>query len=545
MTTKRYFEFVEGSSSKFWEIWREGSKVMTRYGKIGADGQTTVKDEGDEGKATKLHDKLIGEKTKKGYAEKGAAKAAGPGVGPSASQLRTRWDALIAELKAHPSVKITKAELTPPMNESQVAKVVKRLGLPLTAELRAFLALCDGMNLSWTTEALGGYAGGMIAIPSLGTLDDPDEWPCGPDALEAPLAAYGVDFEEAQGHVVPFDFFQRTKDEIEIAVMLPRGETLDVFASDDQTACLEDSALLSLGEYLDLVLRSFGSPMARAALQLGSSNTEAKRAAEVIPGILTRAYSLDALIELTRSEPNVGQVAEFFRGPERGKNTPPPSRTPFNFPHELKDLSGLMPVLGGQELAGKLASHAAFVATREDAGWESFRLGNKLTLCVYGQTEKAGEALAAVDELFKSRRPANLTDAQVWRRQVDQQVALLRRWPGQFDGWLQRIEPDKALEGAQLSWANLGNTVCEGVSFRGAQLDHGCAVDSIFDGADFTGAALAGTDFSRSSLRGCVFKGATLKGTDFEKADLTGADFSGADTSAALFPSAVLDDVRY
>lgn len=73
---KRYFEFSEGTSNKFWEVWVEGTKVLTRYGKIGAGGQTTVKDEGSPAAAQKLHDKLVGEKTKKGYAEKGGGGAA-------------------------------------------------------------------------------------------------------------------------------------------------------------------------------------------------------------------------------------------------------------------------------------------------------------------------------------------------------------------------------------------------------------------------------------------------------------------------------------
>ena len=42
--SKRYFEFSEGTSNKFWEVWVEGTKFLTRYGKIVASGQTTVKD---------------------------------------------------------------------------------------------------------------------------------------------------------------------------------------------------------------------------------------------------------------------------------------------------------------------------------------------------------------------------------------------------------------------------------------------------------------------------------------------------------------------
>jgi predicted DNA-binding WGR domain protein len=69
------FEFSEGTSNKFWEIWSDGSEVHTRYGKIGTAGQTTVKDEGDDAKAAKLYAKLVAEKTKKGYVEVGGGSA--------------------------------------------------------------------------------------------------------------------------------------------------------------------------------------------------------------------------------------------------------------------------------------------------------------------------------------------------------------------------------------------------------------------------------------------------------------------------------------
>lgn len=67
---KRYFEFVEGTSSKFWEIEVQGTQFFTRYGKIGTDGQMTQKDFDSEEKTQAEANKLIAEKTKKGYAEK-------------------------------------------------------------------------------------------------------------------------------------------------------------------------------------------------------------------------------------------------------------------------------------------------------------------------------------------------------------------------------------------------------------------------------------------------------------------------------------------
>lgn len=89
--SKRYFEFSEGTSNKFWEVWVEGTKVLTRYGKIGASGQTTVKDEGSPAGAQKLHDKLVGEKTKKGYAEKGGGgAAAAPAAAPAPTKVAVK-----------------------------------------------------------------------------------------------------------------------------------------------------------------------------------------------------------------------------------------------------------------------------------------------------------------------------------------------------------------------------------------------------------------------------------------------------------------------
>ena len=63
----RYFEFVDASSSKFWEITLQGPAFITRYGKIGSAGQKTLKEFATEGAAKSEHDKLVSEKTKKGY----------------------------------------------------------------------------------------------------------------------------------------------------------------------------------------------------------------------------------------------------------------------------------------------------------------------------------------------------------------------------------------------------------------------------------------------------------------------------------------------
>jgi DNA ligase 1 len=67
----RHFEFVEGKSSKFWEISVDGCEVTVRYGRIGADGTSKVKTFADAAAAQRDADKLIAEKTGKGYVETG------------------------------------------------------------------------------------------------------------------------------------------------------------------------------------------------------------------------------------------------------------------------------------------------------------------------------------------------------------------------------------------------------------------------------------------------------------------------------------------
>ena len=66
----KYYEFVEGTSAKFWEIRVDGTTFYTRYGKIGTDGQMTQKDFESNEKTQAEANKLIAEKTKKGYEEK-------------------------------------------------------------------------------------------------------------------------------------------------------------------------------------------------------------------------------------------------------------------------------------------------------------------------------------------------------------------------------------------------------------------------------------------------------------------------------------------
>ena len=103
MGDTRYFELVDGSSSKFWEITCAGESFRVRYGKIGAEGRTQVKEFDDEEESSAVAETLIAQKLKKGYVEGGggakskaaakapAKKSAAPSAGGEIASGETRY----------------------------------------------------------------------------------------------------------------------------------------------------------------------------------------------------------------------------------------------------------------------------------------------------------------------------------------------------------------------------------------------------------------------------------------------------------------------
>lgn len=68
-TRSRRFEFVQGSSDKFWEVAVNGPEVTVRWGRNGTQGQTQIKPFADSAQAQQHAEKLIRDKTGKGYVE--------------------------------------------------------------------------------------------------------------------------------------------------------------------------------------------------------------------------------------------------------------------------------------------------------------------------------------------------------------------------------------------------------------------------------------------------------------------------------------------
>jgi predicted DNA-binding WGR domain protein len=74
------FEMAEGTSDKFWEVEVSDCNLTVRFGRVGTNGQTKTKEFADKDAAIKERDKLIREKTGKGYKE--ATVGAGASLAP-------------------------------------------------------------------------------------------------------------------------------------------------------------------------------------------------------------------------------------------------------------------------------------------------------------------------------------------------------------------------------------------------------------------------------------------------------------------------------
>src|SRR5262245_10649300 len=79
----RTFTYSDVKSHKFWNIELKGKSFTVTYGRIGSAGQTQTKEFATEEKAKAEHDKLVKEKTAKGYVETTSGSAAAPAPTPA------------------------------------------------------------------------------------------------------------------------------------------------------------------------------------------------------------------------------------------------------------------------------------------------------------------------------------------------------------------------------------------------------------------------------------------------------------------------------
>ncbi len=161
----RRFEFEEGTSSKFWEIEREGTSVTTAWGRIGTAGQSKKKAFDTEANAKAEYDKLVKEKTSKGYVETGtpaaSAKSAAPTLTQPPAQKPGKQEPPPKEVPVPPSVTIQETPPEQPLPRDAQSQQSEMQTLP------------DEPYIAWTEtirERAHPRRGTKIAAPRIDTL---------------------------------------------------------------------------------------------------------------------------------------------------------------------------------------------------------------------------------------------------------------------------------------------------------------------------------------------------------------------------------------
>ena len=152
---RREFRFTEGSSDKFWSIELQDQGFIVHYGKAGTSGQAQQKTFATAEAAKKEHDKLIAEKTKKGYVEVQAGNASADRPQPVVKQV----DGGKKEKpeKSAAAVKGAHVEAAPKSMPAEVAAVSApdaAAATSLSLERRVRLDERDRAKVSWLWKPL-------------------------------------------------------------------------------------------------------------------------------------------------------------------------------------------------------------------------------------------------------------------------------------------------------------------------------------------------------------------------------------------------------
>ena len=144
---RREFQFIDGSSNKFWAIELDGKAFTVHFGRIGTTGQAKEKAFGVEDVARREYDKLILEKTRNGYIEVAAGTSSSgappaPRTTPPAvtSPIAATTDLDGKEAPARPAVNSSPARPAPAPRSSASAGPLER---------RVRLTEADWAQVSW------------------------------------------------------------------------------------------------------------------------------------------------------------------------------------------------------------------------------------------------------------------------------------------------------------------------------------------------------------------------------------------------------------
>ncbi len=208
---------------------------------------------------------------------------------------RGKFTRMVDALRRKRTIVVAIAEIVPP-KPAEIAEVERALGYSLGAELHEFYTECGGIKLVWTPKDPD-EDGIWSADQATETFADPKK--CGPwmfksgDLVGAPAGCIWIpsckqvfgnvaqwadlisdqedifeDYREQLGppapgaseHVVPFDYASAFYD---FAFLMQGNPDPKLVRGEDNAASFDDSLLVSLADYLDMLIASKGSVEAR------------------------------------------------------------------------------------------------------------------------------------------------------------------------------------------------------------------------------------------------------------------------------------------
>ncbi len=207
---------------------------------------------------------------------------------------RDQFSRLVTTLRGDDTIVVVAAEIVPP-EPGALAEVERTLGYPLGASITEFYSACGGVKLVWTpvdpeedgiwtaeTAARvfadpsqcgpwlfksGDHTGspqGCIWIPSCKQVFGVEAWA---DLISGQEDIFD-EYREALGEpeaaecVAPFDYASMFYD---FAFLLNGKPDPRLVRGEDNGACFDGSRLVSLAQYLEILITSKGSVEARAA----------------------------------------------------------------------------------------------------------------------------------------------------------------------------------------------------------------------------------------------------------------------------------------
>ena len=149
---RQYFELIEGAHSKYWHIEVSGKSLLTHYGRIGRQGQTTSKSFAAQDLVKGAAEKLISQKLRKGYrkvtartAAKHVSSPASRKSAPKKRSVRESWDIIERVLGEHAPRSL--AALGKPATKTQITRLESKLGKRLPKGFVQSLLIHNGMPL--------------------------------------------------------------------------------------------------------------------------------------------------------------------------------------------------------------------------------------------------------------------------------------------------------------------------------------------------------------------------------------------------------------